>query len=153
MGLLDSLLGGLAGRPQTAGGPTAGGTDPVANAISSILTQNGGLQGLMGKFSRGGLGEVFASWVSTGENRAIAASQIQNVLGSEQIHALAGKLGIDPATASALLAQYLPTIIDKLTPHGQIDPNADNQQSLLAMLPSLLGSLGGASRNPDAAPE
>jgi uncharacterized protein YidB (DUF937 family) len=145
MGLLDSLLGGSAETPGTPSG-TPGGTDPLAGALSALLAQNGGLQGLMSKFSQGGLGDVFSSWVGTGNNQAISASQIQNVLGSGQVQALAAKLGIDPAMVSTLLAQYLPMIIDKLTPQGQINPAADNQQGLAALLPSLLQSLGGESR-------
>jgi uncharacterized protein YidB (DUF937 family) len=143
MGLLDSLLGGLAGKTDTPGG-----MDPLAGALNTLLTQNGGLQGLMGKFSQGGLGDIFSSWVGTGENKAVSASQIQNVLGSEQVQALAGKLGVDPAKASGFLADYLPKIVDKLTPAGQIDPNANHQQSLIALLPSLLQSFGGAPRQP-----
>jgi len=33
--------------------------------------------------------------------------------------------------------------VDKLTPGGKIDPAADHQQGLAALLPSLLQSLGG----------
>jgi len=62
------------------------------------------------------------------------------------------KLGIDSQQASGLLAQYLPKIIDKLTPAGQVDEGADPQQGLAALLPSLLESgvgkiLGGVSQN------
>jgi hypothetical protein len=41
------------------------------------------------------------------------------------------------------LAEYLPKIVDKLTPAGKVDPAADNQQGLAALLPSLLQSLQG----------
>ncbi len=97
----------------------------------------------MNKFSQGGLSGIFSSWVGTGENQPITGAQVHNALGSEQIQALAAKIGADPATASGLLAQFLPKVVDKLTPAGQIDPNADHQQGLAAMLPSLLQSLGG----------
>jgi uncharacterized protein YidB (DUF937 family) len=43
-----------------------------------------------------------------------------------------------------LLSQYLPKIIDKLTPSGQIDGNVDFQQEIASLLPSLLDS--GASQ-------
>jgi hypothetical protein len=46
---------------------------------------------------------------------------------------------------STFLADYLPKIVDKLTPAGKIDPNADHQQGLAALLPSLLQSLSGQS--------
>ena len=140
MGLLDSLLGGLGGKSQQ---PATGGTDAIAGVLSAVLAQNGGVQGLMTKFSQGGLGGVFSSWVGTGENQPVSPSQVQSVLGSEQVQALAAKLGIDPAMASGLLAQYLPKVVDKLTPAGQVDPNADHQQGLAALLPSLLQTFGG----------
>jgi hypothetical protein len=43
------------------------------------------------------------------------------------------------------LAEYLPKIVDKLTPEGKVDPAADHQQGLAALLPSLLQSLAGRS--------
>ena len=47
------------------------------------------------------------------------------MLGSEQVKALAAKMGVDPAQASHFLAEYLPKIVDKLTPEGKVDPTAD----------------------------
>jgi uncharacterized protein YidB (DUF937 family) len=139
MGLLDSFLGGGTGKTTGAARTEAA----LAAAIGAVLTQNGGVQGLMNKFSQSGLGGVFSSWVGTGENQPISPSQVQNALGSEQVQALAAKFGVDPATISGLLSQFLPKVVDGLTPSGQIDPNADHQQSLAAMLPSLLQSFGG----------
>jgi uncharacterized protein YidB (DUF937 family) len=80
-----------------------------------------------------------------GENEAISSNQVQNALGSEQVKALAAKMGVDPAQASSFLADYLPKIVDKLTPQGKVDPTADHQQGLAALLPSLLQSLSGQS--------
>jgi uncharacterized protein YidB (DUF937 family) len=86
-----------------------------------------------------------------GENQSISSNQIQNVLGSEQVNALATKMGVDPAQASQFLAEYLPKIVDKLTPEGKVDPNADHQQSLTALLPSLLQSLRGEATSGQSA--
>ena len=144
MGLLESLLGGIAGKSETTGG-----TDPLAGALSGLLAQNGGIQGLMGKFSQGGLGDVFSSWVGMGQNKPVSTSQIQNVLGPDQVNALAAQLGVDPAKASGFLADYLPKIVDKLTPAGQVETGTDQQQQgLAALLPSLLQSLGGERHQP-----
>lgn len=140
MGLLDSILGAVSGKSDAAGGEA----NPLIGILGGLLAQSGGLQGLMNKFSQGGLGGAFSSWVGTGENQSISADQIQKVLGSEQVSALAAKLGIDPAQASQMLAQYLPKIVDKLTPAGKIDPAANHQQGLADLLPSLLQSLGGS---------
>ncbi|MFL6515365.1 MAG: YidB family protein [Chthoniobacterales bacterium] len=133
MSLLDSVLGGLSGKQD--GQPEA---SPMVAIISTLLTQSGGLQGLMNKFSQAGLGQVFSSWVSTGPNPPVSGSQIQQVLGSDQLRALASQLGIDPAKASEMLAQHLPNVVDRLTPTGAIDPNAHGQEGLAALIPSLL---------------
>jgi uncharacterized protein YidB (DUF937 family) len=76
------------------------------------------------------------------ENQPISSNQIQQALGSDQVRALAARMGVDPALASQFLAEYLPKIV-KLTPKGKVDPTADTQQGLAALLPSLLQSLGG----------
>lgn len=145
MGLLDTLLGGLAGKSDNTAN-SAGGQDLLAMAISSLIARNGGLQGLMTKFAHGGIGEVFSSWVGIGQNQPVSAAQIQNVLGSDQIQALAAQLGIDPAQASEFLAGHLPKIVDRLTPAGQVDAASDHEQGLMALLPSLLQSLSGDDR-------
>ncbi len=140
MGLLDSILGAATGQSGSAGAPNL-----LAVALGGLLTQNGGLQGLINKFSQAGHGAAASSWVGMGQNVPISGDQIQNVLGSDQVKALAAKLGVDPAQASSFLAEYLPKVVDKLTPAGKIDPTADHQQGLASLLPSLLQSLGGGS--------
>ena len=140
MGLLDSILGVVSGKTDGSGGATQ-----LIGVLGGLLTQSGGLQGLANKFAQSGQGNAFQSWVGVGENQPISSDQIQNALGSEQVKALAAKMGIDPAQASNFLADYLPKIVDKLTPAGKIDPAADHQQGLAALLPSLLQSLGGQS--------
>ena len=140
MGLLDSILGAASGKSDGSGGAA-----PLIGVLGGLLAQSGGLQGLANKFSQSGEGNAFASWVGLGENQPVSSNQIQNVLGSEQVNALAAKMGVDPAQASHFLAEYLPKIVDKLTPTGKVDPNADHQQGLAALLPSLLQSLQGQS--------
>jgi uncharacterized protein YidB (DUF937 family) len=137
MGLLDSILSAVSGK-----GDTSGKAAPLIGILSGLLAQSGGLQGLANKFSQSGHGDAFSSWVGMGENQPVSANQVQNALGSEQISALSARLGVDPALASSFLAEYLPKIVDKLTPKGEVDPNADTQQGLAALLPSLLQSLG-----------
>ena len=86
-----------------------------------------------------------------GENQPVSSNQIQNVIGSEQVNAIATRMGVDPAMVSTFLAEYLPKIVDKLTPAGKIDPAADHQQGLAALLPSLLQSLSGQSSGDQSA--
>lgn len=137
MGLFDSILGAVAGKSDSSGGANA-----LIGIFGGLLAQSGGLQGLANKFSQGGEGDTFSSWVGLAENHSISADQIQKVLGSEQVNALAAKIGVDPAQASHFLAEYLPKVVDKLTPEGKVDPTADHQQGLVNLLPALLQSLG-----------
>lgn len=50
-----------------------------APALNAFLQANGGVSGLASKFQNGGAGEVFASWVSTGDNRAVTTETINQV--------------------------------------------------------------------------
>ena len=110
MALLDDLVSGVVSA-------VAGDKAPILN---DFLSSNGGVTGLAEKFQSGGAGDVFSSWVSKGENKAITAQQIGAVLGSSQVQQIAQKLGIDSATASEFIANNLPTLIDKLTPDGTV---------------------------------
>ena len=138
MGLFDSILGAASEK-----GDASGQGNPLIGIVGGLLAQSGGLQGLASKFSQSGQGNAFQSWVGMGENQPVSNDQIQNALGSEQVNAIATRMGVDPAIVSTFLAEYLPKIVDKLTPAGKIDPAADHQQGLAALLPSLLQSLGG----------
>ena len=138
MGLLDSILSAVSGKSNASGEAA-----PLIGILSGLLAQSGGLQGLASKFSQSGQGDAFSSWVGMGENQPVSTNQVQEALGSDQIRAMAAKMGVDPNLASQFLAEYLPKIVDKLTPAGKVDPTADHQQGLAALLPSLLKSLGG----------
>src|SRR6266487_271678 len=140
MGLLDSILSAVSGAQKPSEASEA---NPLLGVLSGLLTQSGGLQGLASKFSQNGQGDSFSSWVGMGENQPVSSNQIQEALGSDQIRAIATKIGVDPNLASQFRAEYLPKIIDKLTPAGKVDPGADTHQGLAALLPSLLQSLGG----------
>jgi uncharacterized protein YidB (DUF937 family) len=130
MGLLDSMLGAV------SGGNTEGGA--LSAVMTNLLTQHGGVSGLLEKFQAGGLGQVAQSWVGTGQNLPISADQIQAVLGNEHVAELAGKLGIDPQQAAQHLSNFLPQLIDKLTPNGQLP--ADGNSNLAGALGKLFGA-------------
>ena len=114
MAIFDDVIGGVV----TA---VAGDKAP---ALNQFLQDNGGVEGLADKFQKGGAAEVFSSWVSTGDNKALATETLTQVLGSAQVQQLAQKMGVDPEQASAFIAKALPQVIDKLTPNGAIEPAA-----------------------------
>ena len=136
MGLLDSL------ENQALGNLLGNSSNPLATGLLHMIqNQPGGLQGLVQAFQEKGLGGLASSWVSTGENLPINSDQIHQVLGSEQVQALAAKAGISPESAGAAIAQLLPTIVDKLTPNGQVPA----QSSVVDLVSGLLRNMGTAS--------
>jgi uncharacterized protein YidB (DUF937 family) len=113
-------------------------SNPLASCVMQMINnQPGGLSGLVQQFHDKGLGGLVSSWVGTGQNLPISAEQIQHVLGSEQVKELAAKAGISPETASSHLAQLLPTLVDKLTPNGQVPESSSLLESGLEMLTGL----------------
>lgn len=131
MGLLDNLES-MAMNKVAASNPAATGI------LQMIQNHPGGLNGLVQSFQQNGLGSLVNSWVGTGQNLPATTGQVQQVLGSDRIQALAQQIGVDPNTASSVVAQLLPVIVDKLTPNG----NMPEHSNLLQMGENLLASLG-----------
>jgi uncharacterized protein YidB (DUF937 family) len=130
------VVGGL------MGGGGQGGANPMLNAVIGLIQQHpGGIQGLLGQFQERGLGDQVQSWVGTGQNQEIGAEHVQEALGQDQIAGLARQLGVGQGEAASGLAQFLPVIIDKLSPQGQLPSEEEQQQGggLMGMLGGLLG--------------
>jgi uncharacterized protein YidB (DUF937 family) len=131
MGLLDNL--------ENMAMSKVGGSNPEVTAVLEMIQNHpGGVSGLVQTFHSNGLGGVVNSWIGNGQNQAITPDQIQQVLGSGQVQALAQKLGISPEQASSTISQLLPTVMDKLTPNGAVPEHSN----LLQMGESILASLG-----------
>lgn len=119
MGLLDSIVGQVAGALE--GSVPGGQVHPgLAEVVSSLMTQGGGLQGLVVQFEQQGLGHVVSSWIGSGENLAITPDQVQAVLGEPHIAAVAARLGLSPADVTNQLAGLLPHAVDSVTPAGAL---------------------------------
>lgn len=153
MGLLDNILG-AAGAAQAGGAgssPLGGLADMVMKnpqalgAIVSLLSGKdgsvggtGGLGGLVSAFQSKGLGDMIGSWISTGPNPPVTASQITDVLGHDTVSQFAAKAGVPHGEAGGLLASLLPQVIDHLTPQGSM-PAQDSLESALGGLLSGFG--------------
>ena len=131
MGLLDQIGGMLDGSADNS---------EQLQAIMTWIEQQGGIQGIMEKFRNSGLGEIVESWISQQGNMPVSTGQVTSVFGSPALQELGAKLGIDSQTASALISEYLPKIIDGLSPQGEA-PGRDDLVS--AGLNLLKGKLFG----------
>jgi uncharacterized protein YidB (DUF937 family) len=128
MGLFDSLAGNMLGK-------LGGEKGAIAQVAIDLFNHNGGLPGVLEKFKAAGLGDQAASWVGTGANQQISADQITQVLGSSTITTAADKLGISSNEISAKIAEYLPQVIDRMTPNGEVGKDSGNlMATLLGML-------------------
>ncbi|EMD5950414.1 YidB family protein [Proteus mirabilis] len=94
----------------------------------------GGIEGLVKQFNSAGLSELIQSWISTGSNLPINAEQIVQVFSSPVINELAAKINMNTAEASDMAAQYLPKLVDKLTPEGVIPKELDLMSASMDML-------------------
>jgi uncharacterized protein YidB (DUF937 family) len=129
MGLLDNL------ENQALGNVSGGSSNPLASGLLQMIqNQPGGLQGLVQTFHDKGMGGLVSSWISTGPNPPIRADQVHQVLGSDQVKALAAKAGINPDVAGAAIAQLLPTLVDKLTPNGAVPDHSNVLEMASSML-------------------
>jgi uncharacterized protein YidB (DUF937 family) len=104
-GLGDLLKGGL-------GGLLAGG------AAGSVLS--GGLGDLLNQLQQSGHGDTANTWVGKGENKAIAPGDLANALGADQIESLSAQSGLSRDELLSGLSQYLPQVVDHLTPDGRL---------------------------------
>ncbi|MGE5235152.1 MAG: YidB family protein [Acidobacteriota bacterium] len=137
VGLLDNILGGGGGNPLSELLGEHSGL--VGGALQALAGGSGGsLAGLVSAFEQNGLGQIVKSWVGTGQNLPISAQQIQQVLGSDRLQGLASQFGLTTQAAGAKLADLLPTLIDRLTPDGNLPTGGD----LLGGLSSLFGNRG-----------
>src|ERR1700756_5329628 len=90
-----------------------------AGALTAIMgyinsPQVGGIAGLQQMFQQGGLGEVFNSWVSSGQNLPISADVLKNVLQGGALQQAAESAGIDPNQLTGMMSTLLPHLVDKL---------------------------------------
>jgi uncharacterized protein YidB (DUF937 family) len=109
-GLGDVLKGGL-------GGLLAGG------AAGSVIS--GGLGDVLKQLQQSGHGDAANSWVGNGPNKAIAPGDLANALGADQINSLASHSGMSSDELLKGLSQYLPEVINHLTPDGRLPDESE----------------------------
>lgn len=130
MGFLDEMA-------TKAVASAGGSSNPIVSAVLQLIqNQPGGISGLLQQFHEKGLGDLVNSWVSTGQNLPVSPDQVQHVLGTEQVQQVAASAGIPAQIASSKLAEFLPMIVDKLTPNGQVPEQGSLLESGMNLLKS-----------------
>lgn len=134
MGLLDNVIGSLAGSGQ--------GQNQLLQLVTGLIAQHGGIEGVVKKFAAHGMGEQAQQWVGTGPNPPITGNQVQQVFGNDTVEQVASQLGVPPTQAAGGLAALLPGVIDKLTPNGHSVSGSDLESNIAALLKGGTGGFG-----------
>jgi uncharacterized protein YidB (DUF937 family) len=135
--VLKNVLGG-GGAPTQAGGGTAGGLGDIlkgplggllaGGAAGTVLS--GGLNDLLKQFQDAGHGDVTKSWVGNGPNQTISPNDLAKALGADQISALSAHSGMSRDDLLSGLSEYLPRVVDHLTPDGRMPTDQEISRSL-----------------------
>ena len=149
MGLLDSILGGIAGNALGRGAPgfgRRGGRGGLMMALLPIvlgmlrnkggspfgrggtggmgglgaLAGLGGLGALLQQFQQNGYADQVQSWIGTGQNQPIPPDAVSQVFGPDELSQIASQAGVSEDEARAGLSELLPEVVDHFTPQGSV---------------------------------
>ena len=110
-----------ANRPARAGG--MGGLLGALLPVLGGMLAGGGLQKVLSGFEANGLAAQADSWVATGDNAPISGADVRKVVGDEELAQIAAQLGVSEDEAADAVAQVLPTVVDQVSPDGQLAPD------------------------------
>ena len=114
MGLFNSLAGSVLSK-------VGGERGTMVQIAMDLLSQHGGVSGVLEKFREKGLSAEVDSWVGNGPNLPISAAQVASVLGSNEVTQMAAKFSISPENLTSKIAEHLPEVVNKLTPDGKVN--------------------------------
>ena len=90
----------------------------ATGAAGGVLS--GGLSDLLKQFQQTGHSDTANSWVGTGPNKEIAPNDLASALGAEKINTLMAQTGMSRDDLLQSLSEYLPQVVDQLTPQGRL---------------------------------
>ncbi len=137
--ILKNVLGGEPAPTQAggAGGAPGGLNDILKGGLGGLLAGgaagtvlSGGLNDLLKQLQQSGQGDVAKSWVGTGPNKAISPDDLASALGADRVNALSAHSGLAQNDLLEGLSQYLPQVVDHLTPNGRMPTDQELSRSL-----------------------
>ena len=131
MGLFDQLANQVLGGGE--------GQASLLQLAQKLMQEVGGLQGLMVQLQQAGLGEQVSSWLGNGANLPVSPEQIRDAIGGDTLAQLAGQVGLSTEAAGQGIADYLPQLVDRLSPSGVLQGDDPLRQQGMAILDGLFG--------------
>jgi uncharacterized protein YidB (DUF937 family) len=118
--------------------------EKVTSATTELVNEEGGINGLLDVLKGAGLADQVDSWVSTGDNNPVQPDQLRSAIGDDKLQALSAKSGLSIEQLLPMLAAFLPSIIDQLTPGGQrpAEGGVGSLDSIGDVIGGILGSVG-----------
>ncbi|MDZ4310182.1 MAG: YidB family protein [Cypionkella sp.] len=132
-------------KAGAAGDPSATGLDARnSQSISTVLSDigafftgtsgpgalSGGLAGLVDRFRGQGQAEAAESWVAAGDNKPVAAQDLEAALGEDTIAELSAKTGLSRETLLERLSRVIPEAVHDMTPDGRL-PTPDDAKAYI----------------------
>jgi len=106
--------------PASPGASPGSGTSNAGLSGGAGSVLSGGLNDLLKQLQESGHSETANSWVGSGPNKDIAPNDLANALGADKINALIAQSGMSRDDLLHGLSQYLPQVVDQLTPQGRV---------------------------------
>lgn len=98
--------------------------DMISSGLQSLLGDEGGnvnIGNLVSSMSQSGdMGDIVSSWLGDGDNMPIDVNTVSQMFNSDQISGFASQLGLDSSSASSLLADVVPNMIDQSSRGGSL---------------------------------
>jgi uncharacterized protein YidB (DUF937 family) len=144
-GGLGDLLGGVLGGGGAAAGGSGLGGNPMLRMLLPLVASmlmNGGLQKILGRMQAQGQGAKAESWVGTGANEPIGASEVRDAIDPADLDRIAEQLGVSRDEAAEAVAEVLPDVVDRASPDGKL-PDDDELDRKFGRLHELEGTSAG----------
>lgn len=138
---MDILKMGAELLGQKLGGGADTNTDAIQSALAGVLGgESGGLDlgGLVNGLQEGGLAELASSWLGDGDNAAISADQVKDLLGGDKIGQLASALNSDEGSILSGLQDALPQMVDKSSSGGNLLESVGGLEGIAGLAKSFL---------------
>ncbi|MGB5446527.1 MAG: YidB family protein [Psychromonas sp.] len=117
--------------------------DIISKALSSLIgvSADGGLDiaSLLSKMQGGGMAEMAASFLGSGDNAEMSASNITDLFGSDKIANFAAELGLNESEAVGGLRDAIPQMMDQASSGGSLLDSVGGIGGAIGMVKKLFG--------------
>jgi uncharacterized protein YidB (DUF937 family) len=122
-----TVVGAVTGRAigEAPGGSAGGALGTAMGGLLGGAVGGGAFNQLVDRLDAAGLGSEAQSWIGTGENEPLDAEELDRLLGTDTVQAVAHDIGRSPDEVKSGLAHAVPLLVNALTPEGKLPEDAD----------------------------